>query len=92
MTGGGFGGCAVALMPLGKVESVRLAVENNYRSPGGKSARFTSAMPQPERESYSEPTLQRGAHSQFGMPLLISMAPESILDEHGFDRYHQFKP
>jgi galactokinase len=36
MTGGGFGGCAVALMPLDKVESVRQAVENNYRSPGGE--------------------------------------------------------
>jgi galactokinase len=36
MTGGGFGGCAVALMPLDKVESVRRAVENNYRSPLGE--------------------------------------------------------
>lgn len=38
MTGGGFGGCAVALMPLDKVESVRQAVENNYRSPSGEVA------------------------------------------------------
>lgn len=36
MTGGGFGGCAVALMPLEKVESVRLAVTGNYRSPTGE--------------------------------------------------------
>jgi galactokinase len=37
MTGGGFGGCAVALMPQEKVESVRLAVENNYQSPTGEA-------------------------------------------------------
>jgi galactokinase len=36
MTGGGFGGCAVALMPLDKVESVRRAVERDYRSPTGE--------------------------------------------------------
>jgi galactokinase len=36
MTGGGFGGCAVALMPLDKVEAVRSAVESNYRSPMGE--------------------------------------------------------
>jgi galactokinase len=36
MTGGGFGGCAVALMPLNKVEFVRCAVEDNYRSPMGE--------------------------------------------------------
>ncbi len=35
MTGGGFGGCAVALMPQEKAESVRLAVENHYKSPTG---------------------------------------------------------
>jgi galactokinase len=37
MTGGGFGGCAVALMPLQKVASVRLAVEQNYRAPTGEA-------------------------------------------------------
>jgi galactokinase len=36
MTGGGFGGCAVALMPLEKVESVRLNVTEQYRSPTGE--------------------------------------------------------
>lgn len=36
MTGGGFGGCAVALMPQEKVESVRLAVETKYQSPTGE--------------------------------------------------------
>jgi galactokinase len=35
MTGGGFGGCAVALMPQEKTESVRLAVERHYKSPTG---------------------------------------------------------
>ncbi|TXT36259.1 MAG: galactokinase [Comamonadaceae bacterium] len=37
MTGGGFGGCVVALMPQEKVESVRLAVETNYQSPTGEA-------------------------------------------------------
>lgn len=37
MTGGGFGGCAVALMPLQQVASVRLAVEKNYRAPTGEA-------------------------------------------------------
>lgn len=37
MTGGGFGGCAVALLPMEQVESVRQAVEENYRSPTGES-------------------------------------------------------
>lgn len=36
MTGGGFGGCAVALMPQETVESVRLAVETKYQSPTGE--------------------------------------------------------
>jgi galactokinase len=36
MTGGGFGGCAVALMPLHKVAAVRLAVERDYQSPSGE--------------------------------------------------------
>jgi galactokinase len=38
MTGGGFGGCAVALMPLEKVEAVRQAVANQYRAPSGEAA------------------------------------------------------
>jgi galactokinase len=38
MTGGGFGGCAVALVPESKVESVREAVAAHYRSPTGDSA------------------------------------------------------
>lgn len=37
MTGGGFGGCAVALMPLAQVESVRQAVGEQYRSPNGEA-------------------------------------------------------
>ena len=37
MTGGGFGGCAVALMPLQSVAAVRLAVEKNYRAPTGEA-------------------------------------------------------
>lgn len=36
MTGGGFGGCAVALMPHDRAASVRAAVEAGYRAPGGE--------------------------------------------------------
>lgn len=37
MTGGGFGGCAVALMPRAQVEAVRQAVGEQYRSPTGEA-------------------------------------------------------
>ena len=37
MTGGGFGGCAVALMPLDQVASVRQAVDEQYRAPTGEA-------------------------------------------------------
>jgi galactokinase len=37
MTGGGFGGCAVALMPMDKVEAVRQVVDAQYRSPTGEA-------------------------------------------------------
>ncbi|CAM4077497.1 galactokinase [Roseateles saccharophilus] len=35
MTGGGFGGCAVGLMPLARVDAVQAAVEAGYRAPDG---------------------------------------------------------
>jgi galactokinase len=38
MTGGGFGGCVVALLPAALVEEVRAAVAAQYRSPDGQSA------------------------------------------------------
>jgi galactokinase len=38
MTGGGFGGCVVALVPHGLVDPVREAVAQAYRSPKGDSA------------------------------------------------------
>lgn len=38
MTGGGFGGCVVALCPVHRVEAVHAAVAQNYRSPGGECA------------------------------------------------------
>jgi galactokinase len=37
MTGGGFGGCVVALMPLEKVAAARQAVETRYRAPSGEA-------------------------------------------------------
>jgi galactokinase len=36
MTGGGFGGCVVALMPQAKVAEVTAAVRNRYRAPSGE--------------------------------------------------------
>lgn len=38
MTGGGFGGCVVALMPTAQVARVRTAIETHYRSPQGQPA------------------------------------------------------
>ncbi|MFN7723736.1 MAG: galactokinase [Rubrivivax sp.] len=38
MTGGGFGGCVVALLPQGAVEAVTDAVQTHYRSPEGLPA------------------------------------------------------
>jgi galactokinase len=36
MTGGGFGGCVVAVMPAERVDAARAAVDSRYRSPGGE--------------------------------------------------------
>jgi len=38
MTGGGFGGCVVALVPAALVEPVRAAVDQDYRGPQGEQA------------------------------------------------------
>ncbi|MFG6459970.1 galactokinase [Roseateles sp. DXS20W] len=38
MTGGGFGGCVIALAPQDAVEDVRAAVATSYRSPDGRKA------------------------------------------------------
>jgi len=38
MTGGGFGGCVVALVPQDLVERVQAAVARDYRSPDGKQS------------------------------------------------------
>ena len=38
MTGGGFGGCVVALVPQALVDTVRAAVANSYRGPNGEPA------------------------------------------------------
>jgi galactokinase len=38
MTGGGFGGCVVALVPRGLVDMVREAVAHAYRGPNGETA------------------------------------------------------
>lgn len=36
MTGGGFGGACVAVLPLGHVEDVKAAIEAQYRTPAGE--------------------------------------------------------
>ncbi|OWQ47755.1 galactokinase [Roseateles noduli] len=38
MTGGGFGGCVIALAPRAMVDEIRVAVERGYRSPDGRAA------------------------------------------------------
>jgi galactokinase len=38
MTGGGFGGCVVAVVPRGLVDAAQAAVARDYRSPQGKPA------------------------------------------------------
>lgn len=38
MTGGGFGGCVVALLPESRIEAAREAVQRGYRSPKGDAA------------------------------------------------------
>ena len=38
MTGGGFGGCVVALVPEALVEVARLALARDYRAPNGAQA------------------------------------------------------
>lgn len=38
MTGGGFGGCVVALVPNDRLDEVQAAISHGYRSPGGEHA------------------------------------------------------
>ncbi len=38
MTGGGFGGCVVALMPQALVATVQAAIDSQYRAPNGEAA------------------------------------------------------
>ena len=47
MTGGGFGGCAVALLPEHRVHAVRQAVARGYRSPEGEAATVWITRPAP---------------------------------------------
>lgn len=45
MTGGGFGGCAVALLPQSHVAEVSAAVQAHYRSPEGEAASVWCCTP-----------------------------------------------
>ena len=38
MTGGGFGGCVVAVLPEDRVDAVRAAIAAAYRAPSGEAA------------------------------------------------------
>ncbi|MBW8902076.1 MAG: galactokinase, partial [Massilia sp.] len=38
MTGGGFGGCVIALAPQSAVDEIRATVAKSYRSPDGRAA------------------------------------------------------
>ncbi|WP_299322404.1 galactokinase [Parasphingopyxis sp.] len=45
MTGGGFGGCIVALLPEDRVDHVRSVVEKDYRTPSGEIATIMRGIP-----------------------------------------------
>jgi galactokinase len=45
MTGGGFGGCVVALVPAGRAEQVRAAVAERFTEQGWPAPRFLDAVP-----------------------------------------------
>lgn len=49
MTGGGFGGAVVAVMPAGRIAQVRAAVEAGYRAPGGASLEIMIELAGPSR-------------------------------------------
>jgi galactokinase len=45
MTGGGFGGCVIALLPRARVEAVVEAVRRDYRLPNGKLVMIHACRP-----------------------------------------------
>jgi galactokinase len=45
MTGGGFGGCVVALLPADRLDAVTAAVERQYRSPDGQRGSVYTSRP-----------------------------------------------
>jgi galactokinase len=47
MTGGGFGGCVVALLPEAMVNAARAAIEAQYRAPSGEAASVYVCHPSP---------------------------------------------
>ena len=47
MTGGGFGGCVVALLPAERVASARAAVARHYRAPDGRAGTVYVCQAQP---------------------------------------------
>jgi galactokinase len=47
MTGGGFGGCVIALLPQHRVEAVTQAVREQYRAPNGNAVMIHACRPDP---------------------------------------------
>jgi galactokinase len=45
MTGGGFGGCVIALLPAKRVDRVTAAVRRDYRAPNGKPVMIHACRP-----------------------------------------------
>ena len=55
MSGGGFGGCVVALLPQSQVQHARDTVARRYRSPSGELPTSMSAAPRTGWANWSEP-------------------------------------
>jgi galactokinase len=47
MTGGGFGGACVAVMPAARIDKVRAAVSDAYKTPEGESPLIMVERPGP---------------------------------------------
>jgi galactokinase len=47
MTGGGFGGCVIALLPQHRVDAVSLAVREQYKAPNGRPVLIHACRPGP---------------------------------------------
>jgi galactokinase len=60
MTGGGFGGCVVALLPQSMVAAARAAVAAQYRAPGGEEASVYVCHPSAGAGALDSPNMHAG--------------------------------